>query len=646
MASPLHILHVEDNPSDAALVQGMLEAEGLTLDVARVESRETFLSALEENSFDLIFCDFTLPSFDGKSALALARQRYPDIPFIFISGTIGEEAAIEALKAGATDYVLKTRLARLVPVVRRAVHEAKERHERKKAEETQRRLLAILEATTDFVGTADRDGRPLYVNQAGRKLLGIGEGEDISGTVISDYHPDWAKQLVMAEGLPTALRAGVWSGETALLTRDGREVPVSQVILSHRNAAGEVEYYSTIARDISEHKRLEEQLRQSQKMEAVGRLAGGVAHDFNNLLMVIKGYSELLLTRTDLDVQLRKEVEEIGKAGERAAALTRQLLAFSRKQVLQPAILDLKVVLANMDNLLRRVIGEDIILKTVSDPVLGRVKADPGQIEQVIMNLATNARDAMPQGGHLTVELRNVELDETYAQTHIGATPGRYVMLAVSDTGCGMDAATRARIFEPFFTTKEPGKGTGLGLATVYGIVKQSAGHVWVYSEPGRGTTFKVYLPRTEETAVSSATEAAGVAPPLGTETILLVEDDERVRQLVGDMLKQYGYTVLIAQDGKEALRIAQEHKGVLHLLVTDVVMPGMSGRILAGRIALLRPEEVKVIYMSGYTDDAIVHHGVLDADVVFLQKPFSPETLGRKIREVLDAPRNQRGAG
>ncbi len=395
---------------------------------------------------------------------------------------------------------------------------------------------------------------------------------------------------------------------------------------------------AALSAEITERKQLEAQLLQSQKMEAVGRLAGGIAHDFNNLLTVIKGYSELLVEEVGGDGRLRRAAEEIDKAADRAALLTRQLLAFSRRQVLEPEVLDLNDVVANMDKMLRRLIGEDIDLVSVRRPGLGRVKADPGQIEQVIMNLAVNARDAMPQGGKLTLETANVELDEVYARNHVAITPGSYVMLAVSDTGCGMDAETQARIFEPFFTTKELGKGTGLGLATVYGIVKQSGGYIWVYSEPGQGTTFKVYLPRLEEAVETAQPEREIVRPARGSETVLLVEDEENVRQLVRQTLEKNGYTVLEARAGAEATQLSAQHPGPIHLMLTDVVMPKMSGRELAERLALLRPG-IKVLYMSGYTDNAIVHHGVLDPGTAFLQKPFTAADLGQKVREVLDSP-------
>ncbi len=383
--------------------------------------------------------------------------------------------------------------------------------------------------------------------------------------------------------------------------------------------------------------RTQDQLLQAQKMEAIGRLAGGVAHDFNNLLTVISGRSELLLRRLRADDPLRRGLDLIHSTAERAAELTRQLLAFSRKQVLQPTVLQLNAVVAGLAPMLQRLIGEDIELLTVLDPALGPVKADSAQLEQVLMNLAVNARDAMPQGGRLALETANIPLDAAYARQHGGVDSGPYVMLAVTDTGCGMDAEIRAHIFEPFFTTKGPGKGTGLGLATVYGIVKQSGGQIWVYSEPGQGTTFKIYLPQ-----VDGAGEMSEPGTPLpeasqGSETILLVEDEEGVRDLARDILQANGYTVLGASYGAEAVQLCKRHAGPIHLLLTDVVMPHMSGRQLAERLAPLYPE-MKILYMSGYTDNAVVHHGVLDPGTAYLQKPFSPGSLARKVREVLDA--------
>jgi two-component system cell cycle sensor histidine kinase/response regulator CckA len=385
--------------------------------------------------------------------------------------------------------------------------------------------------------------------------------------------------------------------------------------------------------DASERKSLEDQLRQAQKMEAVGRLAGGVAHDFNNLLTVILGYSHTVKDELPADHPIQREVEEIRKAGEQAAGLTRQLLAFSRKQVLLPQVLDVIAVVANMEMMLRRVIGEDIDLRTFSDPATGRIRADRGQLEQVIMNLAVNARDAMAKGGKITIETLNVEFDDASARGEVASHPGSYVMVAVSDTGAGMDADTKSHIFEPFFTTKEKGTGTGLGLATVYGIVKQSGGFVYVYSEPGHGTTFKIYLPRVEEEPDAPGRVAPITKSTRGSETLLLVEDEEAVRRLAREVLLRQGYRVLEADGWPSGLEIAATHPDPIHLVVTDVVMPGMTGPEGVSRVSVLRPG-IKVLYMSGYTDDALIHRGVLGTEVALLQKPFTPGDLARRVRD------------
>jgi nitrogen-specific signal transduction histidine kinase/ActR/RegA family two-component response regulator len=397
-----------------------------------------------------------------------------------------------------------------------------------------------------------------------------------------------------------------------------------------------------VLQDIGERRRLELQMRQAQKMEVVGQLAGGIAHDFNNLLTVINGYSQMLLQRLSADATEREPLEEIAKAGERAAALTQQLLAFSRKQIIQPRLLNLNEVVADVEKLLRRLIGADIDLATMRAAGLGYVKADAGQLQQVLLNLAVNARDAMPQGGRLTIETRNIELAGDYVQSHFEVKAGRYVLLAVSDTGVGMTPEVKAHLFEPFFTTKEVGKGTGLGLAMVYGIVKQAGGHIEVYSEPGHGSTFKLYLPRSDEDRPPRSATPALSAVPRGTERIFLVEDEANVRALVSRALRAQGYQVEEAANGQEALQRAEEANGTFQLLVTDIVMPRLNGRGLAQRLQQRWPG-LKVLYLSGYTDSAMVRHGMLEEEVDCLLKPFAPDELARKVREILDRPGSNR---
>jgi len=492
----------------------------------------------------------------------------------------------------------------------------------------------LVENAHDVIYTHDLEGHFTSLNRAGEQITGYTRAEAAQMSVLQIVSPAYqdqirgmiARQFADEAKTPCSLE---------ILAKDGRKVMLEvspRLVLKDGQAVG----VQGIARDVTQRRHLEEQLTHAQRMEAIGHLAGGVAHDFNNLLTVVTGYSELVLRRLGAESPVRQEIEQIKKAGERATTLTRQLLAFSRKQMLQPRVLDLNAVLSDVEHLLRRLIGENIQLTMVLGPDLKRVKADPGQMEQIIMNLAVNARDAMPQGGMLTVGTANVVLDDDYANQHVDVKPGQYVMLAVSDTGIGMDDHTRSHIFEPFFTTKVKGKGTGMGLSTVYGIVKQSGGYVWVYSEPNQGSTFKIYLPRIDDPIETQ--DAANLAEELsaGVETVLLVEDEEAVRSLVCKVLRASGYTVLESLNPADALRIAREHPDPIHLLLTDVVMPQMSGREVANQVIVLRPS-TKVLFISGYTDDAIVHHGVLDPKTAFLHKPFSPDALARKVREVLD---------
>ena len=482
----------------------------------------------------------------------------------------------------------------------------------------------------------DSLGHLVDANPALVASLGYSSAAELVGRNLSTLYADGQQWFVLADYLRNQKEfKGVdceWTrkdGSTTAVRLSGRAITDEK-----KNVSFEI-----FTEDVTERRALEQQLRQSQKMEAIGRLAGGIAHDFNNLLMVISGYSEFLLERLGPDPALRGPAKEISTAAERATSLTRQLLAFSRKQMLAPKVLDLNAVVTENLKMLTRLIGEDIDLVMIPGAELGAVKADPGQIEQVILNLAVNARDAMPHGGRLTIETSNVALDEAYARLHAPAQPGDYTMLAISDTGVGMDSDTQSHIFEPFFTTKGP-KGTGLGLSTVYGIVKQSGGYIWVYSEPGKGTSFKIYMPHVtvEEVAVveqpaAAATDAPAEAP---RETVLVVEDEVNLRRLTRQFLENQGYTVLEAADGAAAVQICVAHQGIIHPLLTDVIMPGMNGRELAQRVSEIRPN-MKVLYMSGYTENAIGHNGTLDAGITLLQKPFTLHALKAKVREVLD---------
>lgn len=530
MKTPLRLLHLEDDPIDGELIVTTLIEGGIPCQSQRVDTRQAFVAALKEGQMDVILADYSVPGFDGMTALTLARQHCPDVPFLFVSATIGEELAIDAMLQGATDYVLKQRLGRLVPSVQRALRELDDRAERKRVEE--------------------------------------------------------------------ALRQS------------------------------------------------EKQFRQSQKMEAVGRLAGGIAHDFNNLLTVIMGYSQVLLTELGPQHPLRGKIEETLKAGERAATLVRQLLTFSRKQSLDPKILSLNTAVTSLENLLSRLIGEDVKLVCKLDPANGRLRADQAQLEQVLVNLVVNARDAMPKGGTLTIETTQVELTRSPVYYLTPLPPGSYVRLAVSDTGCGMDRKTQSHIFEPFFTTKEEGVGSGLGLSTVFGIVTQCGGAIDVTSRVGHGTRFDLYFPRVESDVISTAPIRSSGQSQRGTETILLVEDEPSVRTLIRDELRKLGYRVIEAKNGIEACLLATQQAGLFQLLLTDIVMPGMDGRELAQHLSVINPD-LRTLFISGYMDDVGIMAGQEEGTTSFLQKPFTPEVLAGAVRNLLDAnaPSGRAGA-
>jgi signal transduction histidine kinase len=514
MKSPLHVLHVEDDPQDSALILATLEDGGIACEMMRVQTQEDFEAALQAGGMDLILLDYTMPNFDGLSAMKIAKAAFPDLPVILVSATLSEERAIESLKSGATDYVLKDGLVRLVPAVERAMQQVEERAERR---------------------------------------------------------------------------------------------------------------------------RLEAQFIEGQKMEVIGRLASGVAHDFNNILAVIMGYSELISDDIEPESHLRKFTEEIRLATERAAGLTRQLLVFSRRQTVQIVVLDVNEVIREMEQMLKRLIDANVMLKHSLGKEIGHIRADSGYIGQVLMNLAVNARDAMPNGGTLTIATRNITLDRESARDRAGAIPGDYVLLSVTDTGTGMTEEVKARIFEAFFTTKSLGKGTGLGLATCHTIVQQCGGVIDVSSTLGKGTTFNIYFPRTEEPVEAAAKPAAISSSSRGTESVLIVEDDQSVRHLACAVLTANGYQVHSAANGQDALNVANEHQGSpIRLVITDVIMPLMDGKVMAEWLKITDPE-LKVLFTSGYTDDAIASRGVLEKGCEFLPKPYMPATLVRKVRTLLD---------
>ena len=489
-------------------------------------------------------------------------------------------------------------------------------------------MASGMQFAADGILICDTQGNIMALNPAFERLFEC-QGEDLRGHNVRALNH--GHSLALPEELPAMRPGETWCGQT-IHRRQGTATRVEVTVTAVPDHAGGVRHFVITTRDVAHEVELEERLRQAQKMEAIGRLAGGVAHDFNNLLTAILGYSDLVLRQLPANNPSHGFIEEVKKAGDRAVALTRQLLAFSRKQIVEPKVVDLNVLVANMRKMLRRLISENVDLLTVTAVKLGRVKADPGQVEQVIVNLAINAHDAMPDGGKLTIETANMDLDETYASRHPGLRPGAYVMLAVSDTGSGMDAKTQARIFEPFFTTKE--HGTGLGLATVHGIVEQCTGNIAVYSDVGIGTCFKVYFPRVDEAAIDEDGDSDECLR--GTETILFVEDNDDVRGLASEVLRMNGYQVIECRNGESAVRLASARNERIHLVISDLVMTGMSGREAYYRVVTRHPE-TRVLFISGYTDNTITRHGVLDSRAAFLQKPFTPQVLSRKVREVLD---------
>jgi two-component system, cell cycle sensor histidine kinase and response regulator CckA len=762
----LRILILEDVPMDAELVEYELERARIPFSARRVDSREDFVRELEEFQPDVILSDYTLPRFDGMTALSLARERAPSIPFLIVTGSVNEETAVGCMKAGATDYLLKSNLARIGPAVHAALERARANLHRTQAETalaaSEQRFRSLVQNSSDLVTILSPDCTILYASDSAHRIVGYSPAQLVGSSLLSYVGEDDARTLenllqngngktngsgpiefslrrgdgspVWLEAVGTNLlsdvtirgivlnardvserkradralreseeryrdlfdhasdlvcmaapdgsllyvnqawKAGVGYGEEEIhrmqlldivhpesrtryqevLARvlDGDRLDHVELVFVPKAGApitvegnlsctfkdGHPAVVRGIYRDVTERKRVDEHLRRAERMQAAGKLAGGVAHEVNNMMTGVIGFSEFLLRSLEEGDERRADVEEIIRAGTRAADVTRQLLAFTRQQFLQPQILDVNVVVAEMEKLLRRSLGEGHVLELKLSNQAGRLRADRGQLEQVLINLIINARDAMAGHGRVTIETGMAVWDEAYAQRHGGVDLplGSYVMLAVSDTGCGMSAEILERIFEPFFTTKPVGQGTGLGLSTVYGIIKQSGGYVWVYSEVDEGSVFKIYLPAATQAEGELANAPIVEMPADGSETILVIEDEDIVRNLACRGLKDHGYAVIEARNGVEALGYMKQHPGSVDLVITDVVMPEMGGRELARNLVKSEPD-LPVLFMSGYTGDDVVHRGLLDPGAPFQQKPFTPNGLATKVRAMLD---------
>ena len=640
MSTPLRLLQIEDSESDADLILRLLMQAGYEVVSHRVEDAEGLRKALEDPTWDVVIADYHLPGFDAPGALRVLQECGRDIPCIVISGKMGEDTAVEMMKSGAHDYLTKNNLSRLVPAVERELAEAAARRESKQAQEelreSEERLALAVEATQ--LGTFDfypQTGKLIWSKFA-RQHYGVSpEAEVTYDTLRRALHP--ADRDRVTQTLQDALRyesGGDYAHEYRTMgIEDGQERWLSSRGRVFYDAQGQAVRVVGVVQNITERKRLEQQLLQSQKLESVGRLAGSIAHDFNNLLTIINGYAHLVMADMDPQDRHRDSMEELAKAATQAAGLTRQLVSFSRRQVAEPKTIAANELVRDYENMLRRLLGENIELVLSLDPHAGAFRADPGQMGQVLMNLAVNAKDAMPNGGKLVIETSSMLVDDHFTRTQLHVSPGRYVVIAVTDTGMGMSAEVKAHLFEPFYTTKEQGKGTGLGLSTVYGIVvNQSSGSIWVSSEPERGATFKLFFPSSgPETALGSPVNVEPVSSR--GETILLAEDEAGVRKYTREILERYGYIILEASNGVEALSIARNHGAPIHLLLTDIIMPAMGGMELTEKFNAEFPG-VPVLFMSGYSDQIMLHWNTLGA---YIQKPFTPSGLLTQVRQLLD---------
>jgi len=637
-AVTLKVLVVDDSMDDVLLLQRELRRGGYDPSVRRVQDAASLAAALADDAWDLVLCDYVVPGLDVLEALRVVQASGLDLPFVIVSGRVGEDEAAAALKAGAHDFVTKERLSRLVPAIERERREATDRARRRQAEqalrESEERYRLLVESIHDYaICLLDVDGCVSSWNGGAERVFGYAASEIRGSHVGRLFRSLDGTQGLATQILEAAARVGTYEAEVWCAHKDGSALLTSLLITAVRDDDGTLKGFTLLGRDITEQMRIAQERMQSQKLEVIGRLAGSVAHDFNNLLTVVSGFAELLIQSLEDDEDSRVYLDEITKATDQAATLTQQLLAFGRRQLLQPRVIDVNEVVAGMETMLRRLIGENIELHVRLAASPGAIRADVVQVQQAVLNLVINARDAMPNGGSLTIATGNVR--EPAASGADGGA-GDMVTLVVSDTGQGMDAQTLARIFEPFFTTKDVGKGSGLGLATVDGIVAQSGGRIRVASAPNEGTTFTILLPATSDLPVGSTVAGPAPASPTGSETVLLVEDEPALRRLSRRVLAQFGYTVLEAPDGEEALNLAEAYEGPINLVLTDVVMPRLSGRDLAERVRASHPE-ARVLYMSGYTDDAVVQHGVLTQEVSLLRKPFTPYALAARIRDVLD---------